>query len=149
MLPSVAALFVGLAGLRSFLFEEHRSRRSPGREKVRRLDARTGQAGRSGDPAGVRYRREVQVRKIGKVVPLVLASVLAVTAFAQDKKESQLRTVRGTVVAKQDDPIPSAVVYLKNLRTQTVKTYITDEAGHYRFSGLDPNVDYEIHAESK
>lgn len=89
------------------------------------------------------------MRKLWKVVPLVLASLLAVTALAQDKKESQLRTVHGTVVAKQDDPIPSAVVYLKNLRTQTVKTYIADDAGHYRFSGLDPNVDYEIHAENK
>jgi hypothetical protein len=28
-----------------------------------------------------------------------------------------------------------------------VKTYITDDAGNYRFSGLDPNVDYEVHAE--
>jgi hypothetical protein len=28
-----------------------------------------------------------------------------------------------------------------------VKTYIADEAGNYRFSGLDPNVDYELHAE--
>lgn len=28
-----------------------------------------------------------------------------------------------------------------------MKTYIADEAGNYRFSGLDPNVDYEIHAE--
>jgi hypothetical protein len=38
-------------------------------------------------------------------------------------------------------------VYLKNLKSQTVKTYIADENGQYRFSGLDPNTDYEIHAE--
>jgi hypothetical protein len=38
-------------------------------------------------------------------------------------------------------------VYLKNVKSQAVKTYIADEAGNYRFSGLDPNVDYEIHAE--
>jgi len=36
---------------------------------------------------------------------------------------------------------------LKNLKTLTVKTYISDDEGRYRFSGLDPNVDYEIHAE--
>ncbi len=28
-----------------------------------------------------------------------------------------------------------------------MKTYIADESGNYRFSGLDPNVDYEVHAE--
>ncbi len=78
----------------------------------------------------------------------VVLVALAATAAAQDKKgESQLRTVRGTVVDKQDNPIVSAVVYLKNLRTQSVKTYISDDTGHYRFSGLDPNLDYEIHAE--
>jgi hypothetical protein len=39
------------------------------------------------------------------------------------------------------------VVYLLNVKTQAVKTYIADDAGNYRFSGLDPNVDYEVHAE--
>jgi hypothetical protein len=34
-----------------------------------------------------------------------------------------------------------------NSKTQSVKTYIADESGNYRFSGLDPNVDYEVHAE--
>ncbi|MFZ3218231.1 MAG: hypothetical protein WA192_19445, partial [Candidatus Acidiferrales bacterium] len=38
-------------------------------------------------------------------------------------------------------------VYLKNVKSQAVKTYIADDTGNYRFSGLDPNVDYEIHAE--
>lgn len=90
------------------------------------------------------------MRKQWWVVPVVLVVLVATTAAAQDKKrESQLRTVRGTVVDKQENPIVSAVVYLRNLRTQTVKTYIADDTGHYRFSGLDPNVDYEIHAEHK
>lgn len=80
------------------------------------------------------------------LVPLVILLVAGLAA-AQDKKES-LRTVRGEVLDRQDNPIPSGVVYLKNLRTLTVKTYIADDGGRYRFSGLDPNVDYEIHAES-
>jgi hypothetical protein len=40
------------------------------------------------------------------------------------------------------------VVFLKNLRTNVVLSHFTDEQGSYRFSGLDPNVDYEIHAEA-
>jgi len=72
---------------------------------------------------------------------------VALNISAQKKGELELRTVRGTVLDKDENPVPSAVVYLKNSKSQAVKTYITDDAGNYRFSGLDPNVDYEIHAE--
>jgi Carboxypeptidase regulatory-like domain len=68
---------------------------------------------------------------------------------AQKRAEAQLRVVHGTVINKDENPMPAAVVYLKNLKTLAVKTYIADETANYRFSGLDPNVDYEIYAESK
>ena len=55
--------------------------------------------------------------------------------------------MRGTVVDKDENPLASAIVHLKNVRTLTVRTYITDTTGTFRFSGLDPNVDYELHAE--
>ena len=85
------------------------------------------------------------------VVCLLLFLTLAIPAFpqdkAQDKKNAQLKTVHGIVMDGKDNFQASAVVYLKNLKSQAIKTYIADEAGKYRFSGLDPNVDYEIHAE--
>jgi hypothetical protein len=76
-------------------------------------------------------------------------SACACAAMAQDAKhEAQLRTVRGVVADKSsDDPVASAVVFLRNTRTNAVRSYIANEDGDYRFSGLDPNVDYEIHAE--
>jgi hypothetical protein len=77
---------------------------------------------------------------------LACASTFAHSASAQDDK-SQLRTVHGVVVNKTDDPAPTSVVYLLNVKTQAVKTYFADDKGAYHFSGLDPNVDYEIHAE--
>lgn len=83
-------------------------------------------------------------------VCLVLLFTLAVSAFPQDKqdkKEAQLKTVHGTVMDGKENFQASAVVYLKNLKSQAIKTYIADDAGKYRFSGLDPNADYEIHAE--
>jgi hypothetical protein len=80
------------------------------------------------------------------LVALMFAFVLA--ARAQDsKKESQLRTVRGIVTDKAETPLPNSVVFLKNLRTNTVRSSFADTDGNYRFSGLDPNVDYEVHAE--
>jgi Carboxypeptidase regulatory-like domain len=80
---------------------------------------------------------------------LVLACMLS--AGAQDKPDKkggpELRTIHGSTIDKSENPVPSAVVYLLNVKSQAVKTYIADDAGNYRFSGLDPNVDYEVHAE--
>lgn len=79
---------------------------------------------------------------------VLVALAMAPIVSAQGKKgETQLRTVHGRVLDKDDTPVADGVVFLKNTRNQTVKTYISDEGGNYRFSGLDPNADYEIHAE--
>jgi cellulase/cellobiase CelA1 len=81
---------------------------------------------------------------------VALVAMAAAVLFAQDKpkgKESELRTVRGTVVDKEESPVETAVVYLKNARTQDIITHLSDSDGTFRFSGLDLNVDYEIHAE--
>lgn len=82
-------------------------------------------------------------------VVLVAATTLwAGAASAQDKKhEAQLRTVRGVVTDKSDNPLSGSVVFLKNMRTNSVRSSYTDDTGNYRFSGLDPNADYELHAE--
>jgi Carboxypeptidase regulatory-like domain len=78
---------------------------------------------------------------------ILLALTVVLPGLAQDKKDAQLRTVHGTVVDKDENPVPTSVVYLMNVKTQAVKTYIADDTANYRFSGLDPNADYEVHAE--
>ena len=84
-----------------------------------------------------------------RAILLTLAGLSAFLLFALAAgAQAELRTVRGAVLDKSENPVPSAVVYLKNVRTSAVKTYISDRSGDYRFSGLDPNVDYEVHAES-
>jgi Carboxypeptidase regulatory-like domain len=80
----------------------------------------------------------------------VALSFFAVVGVAQDKKrEAQLRTVRGVVADKSDSPLSGSVVFLKNVRTNSVRSSYTDDTGNYRFSGLDPNADYELHAEKE
>jgi Carboxypeptidase regulatory-like domain len=90
-------------------------------------------------------------RSFQPVLWLAICLAIALPARAQSKDqkrtEAQLRTVHGSVLDKDENPVPSGVVYLRNLKSQAVKTYIADDSGNYRFSGLDPNVDYEIHAE--
>jgi hypothetical protein len=80
----------------------------------------------------------------------VILALFAAVGVAQDKKrEAQLRTVRGVVEDKSDTPISGSVVFLKNVRTNSVRSSYTDDTGSYRFSGLDPNADYELHAEKE
>ena len=89
-------------------------------------------------------------RMAGLIVFVALATLAATVLTAQEKskgKESELRTVRGTVVDKDEAPVDTAVVYLKNVHTQDIITHLSDTDGTFRFSGLDLNVDYEIHAE--
>lgn len=84
------------------------------------------------------------------LVLVAVAALAATVLLAQEKpkgKQTELRTVRGTVVDKEEAPSETAVVYLKNLRTQDIITHLSDSDGTFRFSGLDLNVDYEIHAE--
>src|ERR1700719_5139819 len=97
---------------------------------------------RSGKATEFGPRRIRNLSSLGTLLVLVL---LALSAGAQ----SELRTVRGAVLDKSENPVASAVVYLKNVRTLAVKTYISDRSGEHRFSGLDPNVDYEVHAKNQ
>lgn len=80
---------------------------------------------------------------------MILALFAAATQAQDKKREAQLRTVRGTVMDKSDNPISGSVVFLKNTRTNSVRSNYTDDTGSYRFSGLDPNADYEVHAEKE
>lgn len=87
--------------------------------------------------------------RFGVIVPLAAFALCcaASTGVRAQDQGPELRTVHGTVIDTGENPVASAIVYLKNMKTQDVKTYITRDDGLYRFSGLDPNVDYEVHAE--
>jgi Carboxypeptidase regulatory-like domain len=86
-------------------------------------------------------------RTLGLVTLVALAATVLLAQGNPKGKESELRTVRGTVVDKEESPVDTAVVYLKNVHSQDIITHLSDTDGTFRFSGLDLNVDYEIHAE--
>ena len=94
---------------------------------------------------------KLRLRAFSFGLALLLIATLSIAATPQDKEkekhEASLKSVRGLVTDKAESPIPSSVVFLKNTRSNAIRSYISDDAGNYRFSGLDPNVDYEIHAE--
>src|SRR3954468_13403689 len=77
-------------------------------------------------------------------------SALAVQRGGRDtasKDRDQSRTLTGTVVDKEENALPSSVVYLKNTKTLAVKSFIADDSGSFRFTALSPNADYEVYAE--
>jgi hypothetical protein len=58
------------------------------------------------------------------------------------------RVVTGKVTNKDGDPIGGAIVYLKDAHSNSVKTYIADDGGLFRFGALSQATDYELWAES-
>ncbi len=81
------------------------------------------------------------------IAGLSVALLAVAAAQKQDKNASQLRSVTGTVLGKEDAPLPNAIVYLKNTKTLAVRTYIANASGEFQFNALSPNVDYELFAE--
>ncbi len=85
------------------------------------------------------------------IVCLMLA--LAIFAFAQDSNKRRARTrqessVSGIVTDENGNPVPGAVVQLKNTKTLQIRSFIAREMGDYYFHGLSTDVDYELKAES-
>lgn len=66
---------------------------------------------------------------------------------ADKKKAPPVKSIRGHVVDGRKKSIVGAKVYVRNVNKNTTTVLITDEGGLYAVYGLDPKVDYEVHAE--
>lgn len=79
------------------------------------------------------------------LVAFGLVGLMAPTAFAQEAQ----RLIQGKVVDTGGQGLPGAIVYLKDLKTLGVKSFISTQDGSYRFGQLGSNSDYELWAELK
>jgi Carboxypeptidase regulatory-like domain len=77
---------------------------------------------------------------------LLLVGSAAAHAAPDNKDKAQGRLLLGKVLDQQDNPVVGAIVYVTNLRTHAVKTYIVGREGTYRFPGLS-TTDYEVFAQ--
>jgi hypothetical protein len=75
----------------------------------------------------------------------------AAITFAQDPKpkkgEPATRTLQGLVLDAGDQPLPGAVVQLKDMRTLQVRSFYSTPKGEYHFSGLKMDNDYQVKAD--
>lgn len=76
----------------------------------------------------------------------VAPAIVTTPAVAQQRGPAQ-RVVQGKVTTSADAALKGAVVYLKDDHTRSVKSFIADDQGGYRFGQLAQNTDYEIWAE--
>jgi protocatechuate 3,4-dioxygenase beta subunit len=86
----------------------------------------------------------------------ILAGVFSAALFdppltAQTKKQKQedaaARSLEGVVLDAQENLVPDAVVKLEDMRTLQVRSFFTKEDGKYHFSGLKPDVEYQVRAD--
>ena len=68
-------------------------------------------------------------------------------AVAQQRGPVQ-RVVQGKVTDQGNAALKGSVVYLKDGHSLSVKSFIADDQGEYRFGQLAQNTDYEIWAEN-
>ena len=94
------------------------------------------------------------MRRLTAIAAILLAAgaLLAVptagaTAVFQRGGQNEARTLTGRVVDDREQPLQKAIVYLKNTKNLSIKTYISEPDGSFRFSGLASNIDYEVYAE--
>ena len=80
------------------------------------------------------------------VVLLAIFLASAPAVLAQKKKPPATRSVSGEVTSADDKAVVGAVVQLKDTKTKQVRSFYTQEYGHYLFNGLSPDVDYELTA---
>jgi hypothetical protein len=84
-----------------------------------------------------------------RLMVVLFALALAVFAFGQKKsKEPQEKSVSGIVTDASGNPVPGAIVQLKNTKTLQVRSFIAKDMGEYYFQGLATDVDYELKADA-
>ena len=84
-------------------------------------------------------------RKLTGWLVVLLLLACAPLVFAQ--KDTDTRSVQGSVTKPDETPAAGAVVQLKNMKTLQVRSFITLDDGTYRFFELNPDVDYELKAD--
>jgi hypothetical protein len=75
---------------------------------------------------------------------LQIGAVMAPMARAQNLGQ---RSVSGSVVDDTSTPVSGATVFLKNLKTKSIRSYTSANDGRFRFAQVNMTDDYDLWAE--
>ncbi len=64
-----------------------------------------------------------------------------------DEEAPRTKSIRGHVAGPDGKSQPGAKVFVRNVKNETTTILITDEKGLFAIFGLEPALDYEVHAE--
>jgi hypothetical protein len=67
--------------------------------------------------------------------------------FAAQAQNLGQRVVMGSVVDGDSAAVAGATVFLKDLKSKTIRSYTTTEKGRFRFAQVNMDVDHELWAE--
>jgi hypothetical protein len=79
-------------------------------------------------------------------VPLGTRGTLAAPAAWGQNIVGQ-RTVSGTVLSPDSQPVVGATVFLKNEKTKAIRSYTSTADGHFHFAQIDMSEDFDLWAE--
>jgi hypothetical protein len=78
-----------------------------------------------------------------------LAAVLFLALAGAAAQNIKYKSLDGKVVGNGDVPLPEALVYLQDSRSNNIRTFIATQDGSYRFGQIAPDVDYTVWAKYK
>ena len=92
--------------------------------------------------------RKLAVRPALKKLSLyfVLVAFCLAPMFVPAAAQSSARTLQGKVLSNSDKPLSGAIVYLKDDRTNSIRSFISTSDGSYHFGQLSRDTDYQVWA---
>jgi Carboxypeptidase regulatory-like domain len=77
------------------------------------------------------------------------AMLFLLAAGAASAQNAKYKTLDGKVLGNGDAPLPNAIVYLHDSKTDGIRSFITTQDGTYRFGQVSPDIDYTVWAKYK
>lgn len=91
-----------------------------------------------------------QMRRLVICSVLLTFFMVPMIALASGKEAQRgARTLQGKVLSNSDKPLSGAIVYLKDGRTNSIRSFISTPDGSYHFGQLARDTDYQVWARYK
>ena len=88
-----------------------------------------------------------EVKKLS--IYFVLIAFTMVPMFSLAAAQTSARTLQGKVLSSSNKALSGAIVYLKDDRTNSIRSFISTADGIYHFGQLSRDTDYQVWARYK